>query len=97
VTRLVFSPEAQADLEQIGDYIAQDNSTAAIESIERLRRRCRQVAQFPGIGRRRSDLRSGYRSVSEGEYIVLYVASSEEVEIVHILHSKRGIGEALKQ
>jgi hypothetical protein len=33
--------------------------------------------------------------VSEGEYIVLYVASSEEVEIVHILHSKRG--EALKQ
>lgn len=34
MTRLVFSPEAQTDLEQIGDYIAQDNPTAAIEFIE---------------------------------------------------------------
>ncbi len=92
---LVFSSDAEADFEQIGDFIAKDNLDAAISFVQRLRQRCRQIAEFPGIGRRRSDLRSGYRSVTEGEYIILYVASSDTVEIVRVLHGKRDIGKAL--
>ena len=93
--RLIFSSNAETDFEQIGDYIAKDNLDAAISFVERLRQRCRQIAEFPGFGRRRSDLRSGYRSVTEGEYIILYVASSDKVEIVRVVHGKRDLGKVL--
>jgi toxin ParE1/3/4 len=94
--RLVFSSDAEADLEEIGDFIAEDNPAAAISFVQQLRQRCRQVAEFPGIGRRRSDLRSGYRSVTEGDYVILYrLASESELEIVRVVHGMRDLGNTL--
>ena len=95
--RLVFNPNAKSDLEQIGDYIARDNPDAAIAFVGRLRDRCRQIAQFPGIGRRRSDLMSGYRSLAEGQYVILYLVLSDKVEIARILHGKQDLRKALKE
>lgn len=95
--RLVFHPNAESDLEHIGDFIAEDNPDAAVAFVRRLRERCRQIGQFPGIGRRRSDLTSGYRSLSEGQYVILYVVLSEQVEIARILHSKQDLGKTLKE
>lgn len=95
--RLVFSPDADADLEQIGDFIAKDYPDAAISFVERLRQRCRDLLQFPMSGRRREDLKPGYRSVTEGYYIILYHLPKEnELLIVRVLHSKRDLGMALK-
>jgi toxin ParE1/3/4 len=94
--QLVFSRNAEADIENVGDYIAKDNPSAAIAFVQRLLDRCSQIAQFPGIGRRRSDLKSAYRSVTEGQYVILYIASSDKVEIVRVLHGKQDIERALK-
>ncbi|MGH9547924.1 MAG: type II toxin-antitoxin system RelE/ParE family toxin, partial [Terriglobales bacterium] len=38
--KLIFSPRAENDLQDIGDFIAQDNLDAAISFVERLRQRC---------------------------------------------------------
>jgi toxin ParE1/3/4 len=38
--RLVFSPRAEADLEEIGDYIARDNPARAISFLDELRAHC---------------------------------------------------------
>jgi toxin ParE1/3/4 len=38
--RLFFSPRAEADLEDIGDYIARDNPARAISFLEELRSHC---------------------------------------------------------
>ncbi len=49
MTRL-FSDRALLDLEEIHDYIADDNVDAALGFINRLRDRCGELAMFPGIG-----------------------------------------------
>lgn len=94
--KLSISISALGDLRQIEQYIGQDNPQAAIDFVERLIRRCEQIADFPGIGPRRSDLKSAYRSVTEGQYVILYIASSDKVEIVRVLHGKQDLRQVLK-
>jgi toxin ParE1/3/4 len=64
VTRLTFSPDADADLEEIGDFIAEDNPDAAIAFVQRLRRRCHDLLTFPAVGRKRDEIRTGYRNAT---------------------------------
>jgi toxin ParE1/3/4 len=42
-----FTPLAEADLEQIGDYIAQDSPRRALSFIRELRDQCRKIAAAP--------------------------------------------------
>ena len=41
--RLVFLPQAEMDLEAIGDYIALDNPRRAISFVRELRGQCRNI------------------------------------------------------
>lgn len=41
---VVFADEAEADLERIGDYIAQDNPRRAFTYVQELRARCERLA-----------------------------------------------------
>jgi toxin ParE1/3/4 len=98
VIRLSFAQRALKDFEEIHDYIARDNVDAALNFIGRLRKRCIELAEFPGIGRRREELRSGYRSLTEGDYVILYrLPRVGIVEIVRVLHAKRDIRKALRE
>lgn len=93
--KLSVTVPAREDLRHIEQYIGQDNPQAAVDFVERLIHRCEQIAQFPGIGRRRSELKSAYRSVAEGQYIILYSVSSDTVEIERVLHGKQDLRKAL--
>jgi toxin ParE1/3/4 len=70
--KLIVMPLALDDLRGIEEYIGRDNPKAALEFVDRLTERFDQLAQFPGIGRKRDEIRPNYRSVAEGEYIILY-------------------------
>jgi toxin ParE1/3/4 len=74
--RLVFSPRAEADLEQIGDYLARDNPARAISFLEELRAHC-------------DDLATGLRMAVHGRYLILFRANPDEVRIERILHGAR--------
>ncbi len=90
--RLAFSPDAEADLEEIGDFIAEDNPDAAIAFVQRLKRRCNDLLTFQAVGRKRDEIRMGYRSITEGEYIIFYrMANEDKLVIMHIIHSKRDL------
>ncbi len=58
-------------------------------------KRCHQLLDFPGLGRRRDDIRSGYRSLTEGEYIIIYRHAENEIVIIRVIHSKRDLPTAL--
>ncbi len=97
--KLRISSLARDDLREIEEYIGKDNSKAAVDFVQRLIERCNYAAQFPGSGRRRDDVRSGYRSVTEGDYVIFYflsAAAADVVEIVRVIHAKRDLGNALK-
>ena len=86
-----FAEAVAQDLEEIYDFIAADNVQAADRVIARLQERWRGLVSKPGIGTKRDELREGIRSVTEGNYLVFYQATPEEIEIVRVLHTSRDI------
>ena len=70
--KLTFRPEALADLEEIYDYIAEDNPIAAATFLAELRERCGVLAEQPLIGRERPELHPDLRGFPIGRYVIFY-------------------------
>lgn len=86
-----FTPKAQADLERIQDYIAADRPGASLRWVESLEQRCIGLAQNPGWGHPRDDLRAGMRGLGFGRYTIFYRVTSRGVEILRVLHAARDL------
>ena len=84
-----LSALAQADLEGIWLYIAQDNPTAADRFVDRIQQTCQKLAQAPRIGRSREDLASGLRSLPLDKYIIFYRPAKSGVEVARVLSGYR--------
>ena len=87
---VVLSQEAEADLEQIGDYIALDRPSRAVTFVQELRSSCEKLAHmpmaFPLVPRYEH---AGIRRLVHGNYLILYRIVSETIDIIHILHGAR--------
>jgi len=90
--KVVLTSEAEADLEQIGDYIAADNPMRALSFVRELRRRCESLSYmgsaFPLVPRYKI---YGYRRFPHKSYLIFYRVSDDAVEVLHILHGARDI------
>ena len=93
--RLVISPMAEKDLEEIGDYIAQNNPLRAQYFVEELYEQCRQMGDFPQAYRKRPELGERRRSRAYGRYVIIFSENQNEVRIERILHGARDINELL--
>lgn len=82
-------PAALADLEAIALHIAADNPRAARHWLDRIEERCARLAEMPGLGVARSDIRPDLRLWPEGSYLILYRQAGEDVEVVRVLHGAR--------
>ncbi|MBD1549524.1 type II toxin-antitoxin system RelE/ParE family toxin [Roseibium aggregatum] len=84
---VVITREAEADLEQIGDFIALDNPLRAITFVQELVERClalKDMARaFPLVPRYEH---TGVRRRPFGEYLIFYRVGAEAVEVLHILN-----------
>lgn len=88
----VLSAAAESDLNEIWDYIAQDNVDAADEWVDRLFDAFRSIARTPGMGHRREDLTAlPIRFWPVGAYLVLYRAQKQGIEIVAVTRGSRDI------
>jgi toxin ParE1/3/4 len=93
MSRVRLSLEASRDLEEIEDYISQDNPDAAVRLVLLVRKKCELLSQQPGIGRDRSDVFSGLRGFPLGNYVIFYRPASDGIEVVRVLHGARDIPE----
>ena len=91
MSTLRFAPEAENDLNDIHDYLAQRHPAAAARVVQELERVCRLLAQFPLMGARRDALRPGMRSFPSGKYILFYRPLDGGVEILRIVHGSRDL------
>jgi toxin ParE1/3/4 len=91
VTRCVFARRAEAAVEAIGDYIANDNPRPALSFLRELRDRCRAIVQFPQAAPLRPELGRGVRMVVFGDYLIFYRHSKRRVIIERVLHGARDI------
>ena len=92
MSRLRFSRRAQHDLDDIGDHITERNPAAAKRWVDLIESKCRLLAEQPGLGRPRSDLRQDVRSLAVGNHVVFYRPIEGGIEVVRVLHGKRDIG-----
>jgi toxin ParE1/3/4 len=70
-------------------YISSDNPAAADRFLAVLTDRFKVLADMPRIGRRRDKFASGVRSISEGNYVILYRVKNDAMEILRVLHGAR--------
>ncbi|MFN3462542.1 MAG: type II toxin-antitoxin system RelE/ParE family toxin [Terricaulis sp.] len=95
MTRVVFRPEAEADLTAIALHIATNSSRRAAEIVARLRQRCAILENHPLAGRPRDELGEGLRSLPARPYVLLYRLTDDTTEIVAVLHGARDLPAAL--
>lgn len=89
--RFRVANQAALDLGEIESFIRADNPAAAVKFIEKLEGTFRQLAQSPGIGRRRSELSSSLRSIRVSEYLIFYCVHEQVLEVVRVIHGKRDL------
>jgi len=84
---VVVSDEAEADLERIADYIAEDNPARALSFVRELGARCGEIAHMPrGFPLVPPYEQKGIRRRVHGSYLIFYRINGGVIEILHILH-----------
>lgn len=86
---VLFLPSANADFEQIHDFIAENNLDKAKEFIASLKQKCFMLGEAPNMGRLRPEIRANLRGFSISPYIILYQITDDTIEIVNIIHGSR--------
>ncbi len=87
----VFSPLAEFDLEEIGDYIARDNPPRAVSFIREIRVQCVKIMAMPEAAPLRNELCEGMRMAPFGHYLIFYTVGIESIRIERVLHGARNI------
>ena len=91
--RLLLSPRAAADLEEIADYIARDNPDRAATFVAELEAKCRSIADAPTLHPPRTDLAPGVRMAVHGRYLVFYrdLPTDNAVRVERVFHGARNL------
>jgi plasmid stabilization system protein ParE len=88
--RIVWSPQAMADIEAIADYIEKDSLFYARAVVAKVVAMTRHLAQFPFSGRVVPEIQApAFREVFAFSYRVIYRVEEDVVMIVAIVHGKR--------
>jgi toxin ParE1/3/4 len=88
---IVKRPQAQSDLAEIWDYIADDSEAEADAFVDTIDQKLEVLAARPLAGRVRDELAEGVRSFPVGRYIIFYRPLPQGVEIVRVLHGARDL------
>lgn len=91
MTGYSFHPDAFADLDEIWEFIAQDNIDAADHFVSEIHGVLRTLAASPHIGHRRPDLTSQPLRfhVASNEYLIAYAPDETPIWVVGVLHGRR--------
>jgi plasmid stabilization system protein ParE len=94
VLRVTWSPQAQADLDAIHDFVARGSERYARLLVQRIVAAAEQIPEFPKLGRvvpeyRREDLRERILH----SYRIVYRIGPSGIEIVTVLHGARRMPE----
>jgi len=86
VAKLVWTEEALRWLEDIFDYIAQDNPDAAARTVQAIYDRAQVLIQFPEMGERYARSARHVRILLFEHYRIAYLVKPERVEVLGVFH-----------
>ena len=85
---VIWTDEANEDLAQVVEYIAERNPRAAMDLAHRLIEDADNLGILPATYRR-GRVAGTHEFVSHPNYILIYRKTTKAVEIVNVLHAKR--------
>jgi len=83
--------QAEIDLLEIWEYIAQENMKAANKVVRGLDARSHELLDNPKLGPARDDIIKGMRHLVMDNYLILYQIIDDGIEIVRYLHGARDL------
>ncbi|MGH2530689.1 MAG: type II toxin-antitoxin system RelE/ParE family toxin [Thermomicrobiales bacterium] len=94
--RLRLTQEARDDLRDLLQYTLETWGRKQRDSYRALvLRTLRDLATFPGLGRKRAELGADLRSFPVGQHVVIYWLNDEELIVTRIMHSRMDIDDDL--
>src|SRR6185312_1880498 len=87
--RLTF--EAEADLEGIGDRIAERNPARAVTYVREIRESCLRIGELPHAWPPRPQWGEGIRITIHGKYVIVHRVRDETVQVLRIVHGARDL------
>ena len=92
--RVIFSPQAEADLDAMLHYLAfKDDAPRSSGFVRRVLTKCEQLTSMPYRGRQRPDIAPGIRSLPFRPVVIFYRvrADGDIIEIVRIIDGRRDL------
>jgi toxin ParE1/3/4 len=89
--KVLLTRDAEESRIEIWLHVARDNPAAADRLLERIDERCQLYAEQPLMGEARADLGQALRCFPVGDYVVLYRAMDEGIEVILVIHGARDI------
>ena len=94
--RVIWSPQAADDLEQIVEFIARDSERYAAQVAADVIGAVERAADFPGAGRVVPELDdTAIREVFVYSYRIIYRVAGDTIHIAAIVHGARDLSKAL--
>jgi len=87
--KIVWTNLAEHDLETIEEYIASDNTRAAISVVLHLIDSVHNLPENPHIGRAGRVLGTRELIITNYPYVVIYRVIDSSIEIIRVLHTSR--------
>ena len=96
---VVFAPEAQLDLLDLYDMVAEDGGgERALAYVERIQAACLRLAVFPERGTRHDDVRPGQRVIGfERRVVIAFHVGAGRVTIDRVLYGGRSLDTAFPE
>lgn len=87
MAQIVWTTEARRWLQEIYDYIAEDNEESAYRTVSAIHERAEILLTFPEIGYRYRE-RPDIRVLLYGHYRIAYLTTAEQgIEILGVFHA----------
>jgi toxin ParE1/3/4 len=86
---LKWLKRAERDLDEVEEYIAQDNPDAAIDKVLAIIATVKQLEEFPGMGRPGRVAGTRELVIDGLPYIVPYRLREKVIEILRVYHAAR--------
>lgn len=85
-----FHPEAEIDINDIWEYVADHNARGADRLIGDIRKALDRLVSFPRLGHSRPDLTSlPLRFIIVRDYLIAYAPDEKPLWVIAIMHGKR--------
>ncbi|NOZ68047.1 MAG: type II toxin-antitoxin system RelE/ParE family toxin [Deferribacteres bacterium] len=89
MARLIWTEPALSDLDEIAEYIALDNISAAKKLVRKVFQKLERLKRHPLSGRKPPELKkTSYREVIVGPCRIFYRIDNKDIYILHVMRGE---------